>query len=166
VNTATPDKKEPDMRRAPRWMWIMLVASLALNLIIIGMAAATAFHFRKHHRGPMARFDQYIQTLPAKRRDKLKELLEQRRATVRPLRRKARAARRKARRAFTAEPFDRDRLFETYRLASDARIALTKARGDWYAKFAAELSADERRDYIKWRARHRKSRRRRHWRPE
>lgn len=161
MNNATPESEEPVTRRGPRWMRIVLVVSLALNLIVIGMAVATALHFRKHHGRPMARFDQYIQALPSKRRDTLRELLDQRRATIRPLRRQARAARSKARQAFAAEPFDRDRLFQTYRAASEARIALTKARGDWYAKFAAELSVDERRDYLKWRRRHRKFWRRR-----
>jgi uncharacterized membrane protein len=167
VNIATPENEEPPViRRAPRWMWIVLVVSLALNLIVIGMAAATIFHFRKHHVGPTARFGQYVRTLPSERRDTLRALLDQRQAAVRPLRREARAARRRARRAFAAQPFDRDKLFEAYRSASDARIALIKARGDWFAKFATELSANERRDYLQWRSRHRKFWRRRRWRPE
>ena len=155
MNIATPESEEPVIRRAPRWMWIVFVVSLALNFIVIGMAVATALHFRKHHGRPMARFNQYIQTLPSKRRDALRELLDQRRSKIRPLRRQARAARSKARQAFAAELFDSDRLFQTYRAATEARTALTKARGDWYAKFAAELSVDERRDYLKWRSRHR-----------
>ncbi|MFT5507015.1 MAG: putative membrane protein [Hyphomicrobiaceae bacterium] len=164
--TVTPPSETPANgsapRRAPRWMWIVLVVSIAFNLLVIGMAAAAAFmHFRAGHDGPKSKMARFIHTLPSERQEKLQSVFDERRSRFRPFRRAMRQARRRARNAFIAEPFDRDVLVAAYADAAKARMALTKARQEWFENLAQLMTADERRKYVKTR-RHRGHRWRRH----
>lgn len=135
-------------RRAPRWMWIVLVLSVALNMIVAGMAVAAMLHFHKGHGGK-ARLARYVETLPAERRDKIASALEAHRDRVRPLRRELRRARRRARDAFTADPLDRAALVAAYEQIAKARIALTRARQEWLPELAEMLTLEERRQYLR-----------------
>lgn len=55
------DTGTPPRAGAPRWMQILLVASLAVNLLVLGALAGSAlmgggrWHGSDHHTGPMAR---------------------------------------------------------------------------------------------------------------
>ena len=148
-------------RRAPRWMWILLVVSLALNLVIAGMGLAAVYHWRMTHGGPGAGFSRFVETLPQARQQELRSLVDER-AAIGPLRRKAWRARREARRIFAAEPFDSRQLEEAYSNASAAHEAHNRARGAWFMKMATKLTAEERRSYLKWRSRQHRHFRRRH----
>ena len=152
--TAAPPAEISSGRQAPRWMWIALILSLALNLLIVGMAATAMLHFRKGAGG------NFIQSLSDDRRAVLKPLLAAQRKAVRPLRRKSREARRQAREVLSAEPFDREKLAAAYQAASDARIALDKARGEWLIKLAEAMTTEERREFLEWRGGHERQRRR------
>ena len=160
--TVTTPTEPARQRRAPRWMWVALVFSVALNLLVIGMAAAAIIHFRNKHTWT-GQFQQFVQTLPGDRQAVLRKVLDDPRATLRPLRRKSRQARKRAQAAFAAEPFDRAKLTEAYAEAAAARQEMTRVRIDWYAKLAKHLTAKERQAYLKWRRDHHRKRRR--WRP-
>ncbi len=152
----------PEKRRAPRWMWIVMVLSLALNLLVIGIGAGALWHFRfafAMHGDVPPSFGHYVATLPHERRHEIKDLLDEERAVVGPLRKRAREARRAVVRAFTSEPFSPEVLSKANDEAVAARIALTRARQQLFPKIATLMTAEERRDFLDWR-RHR----RRHWR--
>ena len=164
--TVTPPTEPPEgasvQRRAPRWMWIVLVLSVAINMIVAGMAVATMLHFRKGHGPGHSRFARFVETLPVDRREGVRSMLQEHRDRIRPLRRTLRQARRQARDVFSAEPFDRDALVRAYAAVADARIALTRARQEWFPKLADQLTVEERRAYLRSRrhwSRHRKRRR-------
>jgi uncharacterized membrane protein len=157
----------PVVRRAPRWMWIVLILSLALNLLVLGAAAGAIWHFRQGHafpyRGPdgLAR---YLRTLPTDRRDEIVALVEAEREKSRRLRRLSREKRRELARAFEADPLDADRLDLAAREASEARIALIRQRQEFFSTIAAKLTAAERRAYLEWRReRRRHGRHHRRW---
>ncbi|MFY0613812.1 MAG: periplasmic heavy metal sensor [Hyphomicrobiaceae bacterium] len=162
--TVTPPLEAPPeasvVRRAPRWMWIVLVLSVAINLVIAGMAIAAMLHFRKGgHGGSMSRFARYVDTLPEQRRSKLRDMLDSHRSRIRPLRRRLRKARRAARDAFKAEPYAREDLAKAYADVAEARIALTKARQALFPNLAELLTVEERREFL----RRRHHRRRHRW---
>jgi uncharacterized membrane protein len=156
--TETAPQPMPVKVRAPRWMWIALVLSLAVNLFVAGAAARALWHFRDAHGGPHPGPDglsRYLRSLPADRRDEIASLIEAERAKSRALRRMAREKRRQAARAFEAEPFDAARLEAAAREASEARIALLRQREMLLSTLATKLTAEERRAYISSRrARH------------
>lgn len=160
--TVTPPTEPPEgatvRGRAPRWMWIVLVLSVAINLIVVGMAVATVLHHRWGKGPSHSRLARFVETLPVERRDSVRSMLREHRDRIRPLRRTLRRARRQARDAFSAEPFDRDALAAAYAEVANARIALTRARQEWFPKLAEQLTVEERRAYLrsrrKW-SRHR-----------
>ena len=151
--TVTPPIEPPEgaavRRRAPRWMWIVLVLSVAINMVVAGMALATWLHFRKGHGPGHSRFARFVETLPVDRRGDVRRMLENHRDRIRPLRRTLRRARRQARDAFAAEPFDREALIKAYADVANARIALTRVRQELFPKLADELTVEERRAYLR-----------------
>lgn len=163
---APPSTNASVRGQAPRWMWIVLVGSVALNLLVIGAATAAFVHFHWGHGGPggpggpRGKVARFIEELPADRQTKLRAIFDQRDSRVRPLRRELRRARRGARDAFVAEPFDRDALLRAYEDAAKARIALTSARQKWFEELAQAMNAEERRAFLKLRRHHRGHRRR------
>lgn len=161
-----PSEPALTARRAPRWMWIALVISVALNLLVVGVVAAAMFHFRSRGWDREAGFANYVSSLPAERRTVMSELLEAQRTALRPLRRQSRAARAQVRGSLTNEPFDRTKLDEALNVARQARSALDQARGDWIARIAEQMSAEERRGFTNWRDRHRHGRWRHHGAPD
>jgi uncharacterized membrane protein len=163
-NTPSP---APVLRRAPRWMWSVLILSLAFNLLVLGAAAGAIWHFRHGHdlphRGPdgLARF---MRTLPAERRDTIASLIEAERDKTRRLRRISREGYRDVARAFGADPFDADRFQAAARAVSEARIALIRHREVFFSTIATKLTSEERRAYLEWRRDRRRHRwHHRHW---
>ena len=156
-----PPEEAPVRRRAPRWMWVVLVMSVAINLVIAGMAVATLLHYRWGPGPGHSRFARFVETLPVDRRENVRKMLQEHRNRIRPLRRTLRRARRQARDVFSAEPFDRDALVAAYADVANARIALTRARQEWFPKLAEQLTVEERRAFLRSRrhwSRHRKHR--------
>ena len=166
----SPSPAPHKVRRAPRWVWITMIASLALNLLIIGGAIGAAWHFRYTHAlrgsGP-AHFGKYIMTLPAERRDQIDQILQAERRLLGPLRREAHRARRAVRRAFVSETFDAARFRELNQRAIESRTKVLRARQELFPKIAEKLTLEERRKFVEWRAKHRSRRwrRRRHQAP-
>lgn len=152
MTTTGPSGTNATGRRAPRWMWVVLIASLCINLAVLGMGLAAATHFNKRDGG----LGEFMSQLPSEKRATVEAMLAERRETMRGLRSEARTARRVARDAFQAEPFDQSRLEQAFASAAQARSALITARGDWVVKMAALLNAEERRAYIEWRAKRHK----------
>lgn len=142
------------VRRAPRWMWVVLVLSVALNLLVLGAAGRAMWHFRgAHHFGAdrAGGLTQYLGSLPDARRDEIAGLIEADRGALRALRRNAREKRRALAEAFTADPLDPDRLAAAARAASEARIAMIRQREAFFPRLAEKLTAEERRAYLEWR---------------
>src|SRR5690606_90687 len=98
------ERSEASERRAPRWMWVVLVASLGLDLLVGGAGASAAWHF--HIRGFQGRLSGYLDTLPPQRSGTLKGIIAQSRESLQPLREEIRQARREAAQLFAAEPLD------------------------------------------------------------
>ena len=61
----------------PRWVKWLLSVSLALNFIIVGLAAGAAikFHRHGHSHGGVATIGQIMWALPSDSRDRAKELI-------------------------------------------------------------------------------------------
>jgi len=147
--------KMPARRRAPRWMWGVMIVSLALNLLVIGGVIGAAWHFRYVRAfgegGAPPRFGAFIATLPAEKRGRIDAMLSEQRAVIRPLRREMREARRAALAAVTAEPFDKDRLRALNAAYHRKRQALHEKRADLFPEILALLDGDERQKLLNWR---------------
>jgi uncharacterized membrane protein len=147
-------------RQMPRWSALLLMASLALNLIVIGLVAGSIWRVRAHQppvRAVTPNLLGYTASLPPDRRDLIWNATAEQRQQVRPFRREIRAAREETLHALAAAPFDGERfaaaqarLAEAYGRARSATQALDLA-------IAARLTPEERRTYPAWREQRRPS---------
>jgi uncharacterized membrane protein len=137
--------------QAPRWMQVLLVASLGLNCIVLGLAAGAAW------RGPpptatiTPNLLGYASTLPETRRKTLWDLTEAERQHLRPFRREVRAAREETLKILMEEPFDRAKFVKAQARQGETEHRARTAVQDLYGKIAAGMTLDERRDYQRWR---------------
>jgi uncharacterized membrane protein len=143
-----------DGGRAPRWMLVLLVASLALNLLVLGLVGALMWRIRipppwAHAVAP--NLLGYASTLPADRRKELWELSAQERKQVRPFRREVRAARQETIKTLVAEPFDRQQFLDAQVRQADIENRAREAVRSLYVKIAEGLTPEERRGFPQWR---------------
>ena len=147
------------VRKAPRWMWVALVASLALNLLVVGVVIGAGM-FRRHFDGTTAsaigpglvRFG----LSNTESRAETRRILMSERERILPLRRELRDARRGVVDALLAEPFDPAK----FRAAQATVVALERRLGeeslDAVTAVAGTLNADQRKEFVERRlSRHR-----------
>ncbi|HEU4381334.1 MAG TPA: periplasmic heavy metal sensor [Hyphomicrobiaceae bacterium] len=140
-------------RRAPRWMLLLLIASLAVNFLFLGLAAGALWKFRgpPQMAGVTPNLLGYASTLPSDRRQALLHQIEAERQHLRPFRREVRVAREETIKALVADPFDRAAFVAAQDKQSAAEQRARQAVRDLYAKIATSLTAEERRAFPGWR---------------
>lgn len=141
----------PAKPAAGRGLRIALMASLALNVLIIGGVATTLLCFGgkgHHHRG--SGLMGFVETLPSERAKSIGDKLKADREALRPLRQAQREARGQARSALMAQPFDASAFRTALDNAATAGYEEKKARMGMLADLAAELTPDERQQLHQW----------------
>jgi uncharacterized membrane protein len=147
------------VRRAPRWLLVVLFTSLAVNLVIVGSVAGAVWR----HRGPPAwsgvvipNLLGYASTFAPDRRKQIWELTRDERSRMRPFRREVRAAREETTKALAAEPFDRQQYLAAQSKQAEAENRARAAVQDLFLKIAESLTSEERQAFANWRD-HRRS---------
>ena len=134
---------------AGRWRLIIL-ASLALNLLFAGAAAGSLWHSKRHYshgslRGAELAIDKFLRTVPKERAKELRKLLK---ATaqprVEPLVAGIRQARRDAAAALSAQTFDREQLTAAFGRIDQAEATAKSAARGAILSLAANMTAAER----------------------
>ena len=135
-----------------RKLRIALMASLALNVLIIGAIAGTFVfgrqHGWKHHK--QRGLSGFAHTLPAERGDALREKLKGQKATLAPYRDAEDKARDEARKVLMTEPFDAEAFKAAVANAAETDCAEKKARMALFAETVASLTPEERRELHAW----------------
>mgnify|MGYP000943656995 CR=1 FL=1 len=132
-----------------------LIASLALNLLIIGAVAGTMYGFRKHHPRFAERGEDFgmmglTRVLPEERRKEVRKLLRADRANLRPLMEEVRTARREAADKLGADPFDRAGLEAAIANVAEKERAVRSAAVATFLGHAEKLTAEERTKLADW----------------
>jgi uncharacterized membrane protein len=158
----TGAEPSPETQAKPargRFWKVALVLSLALNLLLIGAAAATFARIRSGAvpTGVSTNLIGFATTLPPARRHELWQATREERTRMRPLRADLREARMLVREAFLADPFDRERF-----AAAQARLleAEGRARSEaqrLFASMAARMTREERAAFMQWETSHRRA---------
>ena len=139
-------------RRAPRWLLAALFASLALNLVVVGLVAGAVWRFRPPAWVPITpSLVGYASALPPERRKQLWDQTAEERAELRPLRREVRTARDETVQVLAAEPFDRQRFLAAQARQADAEQRARHAMQALYLKIADALTPEERHAFPRWR---------------
>jgi uncharacterized membrane protein len=137
------------------WVKYLLIASLALNVLILGMVGG--FFARGHgqgwHGGGGNNIFAFVAQLPKARRDALHAKAGELRGTVRDLRDVVRVSAKERAAALSAEPFDRQAYInaQTRQIEADTKLRLLMR--DAVAQLAADMTPEERRAFLKWRGR-------------
>lgn len=139
---------------AYRRLRLALMASLAVNVLIVGSVAG-ALLFGRHHGwkgpGPMGfALSSFTQTLPAERSEALRQYIESEEATLATLRKAKYDARSAARALLAVEPFDEAQFKAALERAVEADLAEKKARSALLADTAARLTPEERLQLHRW----------------
>lgn len=139
--SATPDPAKRRLKYA-------LVASLALNLLIIGAVAGTMMgHGRHPLRGGQGEdfgMMGLTRVLPEDRRKEMRKLLRADRENLRPLMDEVRTARRAAADKLAAEPFDRAALEAAIANVAEKERTLRQSAVTAFIGHAERLKPDER----------------------
>jgi uncharacterized membrane protein len=148
------------LRQCPRWVIGALLASVALNLLVLGLAAGAAWHLRFGQIASggnlLGNLVAFSQTLPPQRRAQLgSPSRETGVAELRTLRRELRQARREVMRQFTADPFDVAAFRAAEAKAVQAETRMRENADGLAATLTQQLTAAERTAFLKWRDRSR-----------
>ena len=138
-----------------------LIASLALNALIIG-AVGGALLFGRHghgwgwHRHKAFGLYGFARTLPDDRRDVIRDTIKDGRATLKPLREEVWSARTAARKVLIEQPFEEAKLNTALDAVVAADANYQRAKMTVFADTAAKLTDKERQGLYDWLERHRK----------
>lgn len=154
--TASPPDETSSRQR--RRLKIALLASLAINLLIVG-AVAAALVGARHGVGPLGgpligspNLLGFLRTLPHDRRDDIWRATTAERSSLSPARKDMRKARDDMHRALTTEPFDKDRFTAALKTYDDTEAHMRQSARGLVSAVADHLTAEERRAYVQWQA--------------
>jgi uncharacterized membrane protein len=146
---ATADTETTQGRRWPRYL---LLASLALNLLFVGMIGSAFWRGGwGHDRGNPSNMIGYVMQMPAERRTQLMSLSKGLRAEARELRLQARQANADRLTLLRAETFDKVRYIEAQTRQIEAETKVRLLMRTVLADTAAIMTAEERRAFVRWR---------------
>ena len=152
----TIETPESNVRPPGRWRWA-LIASLALNLLLVGLIAGGVWRAR-HHGFPGLGGDfglmGFVRELPYDHQPAIREHLQTERKNLRPLRGDVREAWSAANGLLTAEPFDKEKFKAAMAKSRELTAKFEEAVSGILAETAAKLTPDERKSLQAWRDRH------------
>lgn len=148
--TASP----PPARGLSRWGRRVLIASLALNMLIIGFAASAMWRHRKETAFAgntiNANLLGFTQTLSPERRQALWRQTAAERRAMRPLRGDVRAARMAVRSVFLTEPFNAAEFAKAQERLFEAETRARKEAQRLFLGVANALTKEERAAFARW----------------
>lgn len=134
-------------RRLPRWAWVGIIVSLAINLVVVGATVGSFLgHRHGHWSGPrfMSGHHSFYRGLPKERQRELRTLIREAKEPVQLLWKAVREARKKATDAMGAQPLDEAVFVSALQVLSQAEIDARKASDEMILKTVRQLSSEER----------------------
>lgn len=149
---------EGGLGHAGRRRGALLLASLMLNLLLVGAIAGGLWAARHHGPHGSQRIEQgffgYVKSLPRARAQALLSDVDQQRQTLRAQRKLLRDRRVAALAAIEAEPFDTDMLKSALAGVAEAETSLEHTGEGVFIDMIGKLSPEERRGYVAWHRHH------------
>lgn len=161
----TSNSPARDPARIGAWLKGVLLASLMLNLVIVGaIAGRTIFHRPWGGHGAHDRLGimEFARGLPSDRQQVVRDFVRAERPRMRPLRQEARAARRELGQALAAEQLDRTGVDALAEKVAGAELKVRLEALRVLVDLAGKLTPAERAAYARWLERHDQRRNRRH----
>jgi uncharacterized membrane protein len=134
-------------------MRVALIASLMLNLAMLGIFAGTVWATRSEQQHAGKRrlgLIEFIETLPEERRNAVRGFIDSEKPRLRPWRQQVREARMQAASVLATEPFEKDKLVTAMQRLSETEHALHSAINGIFVEAAARMTPAERHAYQAW----------------
>lgn len=140
----------------PGYLYPALIASLALNLLFVGLFAAAAWHhFQKSQSANEPGLLAFVKQLPENRQDAVRNEITGARAAMKDLRVDVRKSWIDANAMLTQEPFDKAKFAEALAKLRETENVFKTALNNALAETAASLSPEERKILQSWREKRR-----------
>jgi uncharacterized membrane protein len=136
-----------------RFLYPVLIASLAVNLLFVGGFLAAFWHH--HHEGREPGLLDFVKELPAARQDAVRQEISAARTSMKDLREALRKSWADANALLTVEPFDKEKFKAALTQLGDAESRYKAAIYNALADTAENLDPDERKLLQSWRERRR-----------
>ena len=143
--------------KSPRWMRLVLIASLAANLLIVGLLVGAAFRDKHDHRGPARGGDErsmpgdlrgLARAMPQAPRDALRAAIESTPDAARERRRLIRENRQKFLAALEAEPFSIEDIEAIFNDQHGLFMAIARDGQGALLEAIKTMTADERSRFV------------------
>ncbi len=138
--------------RSRKWLWVILIISLALNFLTVGAIGGTmwAWHHGAWGHGPGFRHGwAFMRELPRERRREIRSVIRKYRGTFRPQRKHMRDLGHEVLKTLKAEPFDEQRFAGALEAFYKARAEAHAARHPMIKELARILTPEERELFAK-----------------
>lgn len=152
---------EPQPPKPPARTWsVLLIASLALNLLVIGVLGGALVARHRHGAPGECQFGRligdggllgFMRNLPRERRLAIREAVEPARSVLRPLRQAAQLARTEVATAFNAVPVDTARIEKALGELVSAEAAVRRAGTQVLLAALTQMTPQERVQFQSWR---------------
>ena len=153
MSETTVGSSEPGPKpKASQWLWTALVASLALNLLMMGAIGGTLWRFRHgggQQFGPAFAGPSVLRHLPPDRREALRGVISKYRDFRWQNWRALKVARDDAGKALVADPFDPKALEDKWRTMQHGELSMRDDFIPLLVDIAKELTLAERRDLLR-----------------
>lgn len=154
MSTTTTLPAPPTPPKYPK----LLIASLALNLLIIGLIGGGMISHRLGRQYDLNLGEPglrgFMHSLPKDRREALRASGEQARVALKPLRQAVRQARAEVDAAMTAIPFDPARVERSFNDLIAAETSVRRAGSSVLISAISQMTPEERTRFQKWRRKH------------
>jgi Spy/CpxP family protein refolding chaperone len=162
MTAGTTPSATPEATAPRRWTKVLFVASLAINLLVVGAIGAALIGAHRGvglFGGPVVGSPNllaFLRTLPHERRDSIWHATASERKGLLPLRKELRRMRDDVHRAIVSEPFDQEKFAAAVKAFDETEARLRQSAQGLIVAVANRLTPDERLAYVKWHAKFRR----------
>ncbi|MGF1623214.1 MAG: periplasmic heavy metal sensor [Rhodomicrobiaceae bacterium] len=141
------------VRRSPRWMWVILILSLSVNLLIVGIVAGSIWAVKRggYWNVPttIERNHRFMRALPDERREQIKTIFFEHKAELKPFWRDVRDARGDIARLLRSERYSQAELDAAMETLFQREMRAWQAAKPMLNTMLDKLSVDERMHFLR-----------------
>jgi uncharacterized membrane protein len=151
MSDVAPMFQEKAKRRVPRWIWVLLVVSLSINLLIAGIVAGNMLAMRSGYWSSsviVQRTQRFMRTLPAERREEVRNILNANKSRMVPYGQEVRAMRMQIRSLLDKENYNEEALSAALDTLADKEAVARHAAKSTMLAILAKLHPNERMRFL------------------
>ncbi len=153
IENADNPAQDAPYRATSRWVWVLLVGSLAVNFLIIGAIGGHLWAHRhddgSRNFGRSGERQSFFRKLPVERKNIIRQTLREHREKTRPLWQKVKETRQQARQILETEPFDEEKFLISLDQLQTAETEARAASRPMMVEIIKQLEPNERKHFLR-----------------